>query len=133
MPSTPSCESRYKNVIRWGGDYKGRPDAMHFEVNKDAAAVKALADSLRKDNTPPKPAPTTAPKPAPTTAKPSGPTTATTATPTTAAPDEDHSVAGEGEHKEGEAVGPVEEQAPTEATAPATAASAVKATPAFTG
>lgn len=34
-------------VVRWGGDYTGRPDDMHFEINKNKAAVKAVADRLR--------------------------------------------------------------------------------------
>jgi hypothetical protein len=36
-------------VVRWGGDYTGRPDDMHFEIVKGAAAVKALASKLRGD------------------------------------------------------------------------------------
>lgn len=28
-------------VIRWGGDYSGRKDEMHFEINRDLSAVKA--------------------------------------------------------------------------------------------
>jgi hypothetical protein len=34
-------------VVRWGGDYSGRADEMHFEINAGAAAVKALADKIR--------------------------------------------------------------------------------------
>jgi hypothetical protein len=34
-------------VIRWGGDYTGRPDDMHFEINKGAAAVRAVAAKIR--------------------------------------------------------------------------------------
>lgn len=30
-------------VIRWGGDYSGRPDEMHFEINADRAAVTRAA------------------------------------------------------------------------------------------
>src|SRR5690242_8167860 len=26
-------------VVRWGGDYTGRPDDMHFEIHADRAAV----------------------------------------------------------------------------------------------
>jgi hypothetical protein len=37
----------YDGVIRWGGDYKGRPDDMHFEINASAAAVKRVADKIR--------------------------------------------------------------------------------------
>jgi hypothetical protein len=36
-------------VVRWGGDYTGRPDDMHFEIVKGAAAVRALASKLRGD------------------------------------------------------------------------------------
>lgn len=35
-------------VVRWGGDYSGRKDEMHFEINKGAAAVKALATRIRQ-------------------------------------------------------------------------------------
>lgn len=34
-------------VVRWGGDYTGRKDEMHFEIDKGAAAVKALATKIR--------------------------------------------------------------------------------------
>jgi hypothetical protein len=34
-------------VVRWGGDYTGRPDDMHFEIDKGAAAVRAVADKIR--------------------------------------------------------------------------------------
>lgn len=37
-------------VLRWGGDYSGRPDSMHWEINASAAAVKALAAKLRKQD-----------------------------------------------------------------------------------
>lgn len=30
---------RYSGVIRWGGDYTGRKDPMHFEINKSVAAT----------------------------------------------------------------------------------------------
>lgn len=36
-------------VVRWGGDYTGRPDDMHFEIVKGAAAVKAVAARIRKE------------------------------------------------------------------------------------
>lgn len=42
-------------VIRWGGDYSGRKDGMHFEINAGSAKVKALAIKIRKEreaNTP---------------------------------------------------------------------------------
>lgn len=34
-------------VVRWGGDYRGRPDEMHFELNASPSAVHALANRLR--------------------------------------------------------------------------------------
>lgn len=34
-------------VIRWGGDYHSTVDAMHFEINIDAAHVAAQAEKLR--------------------------------------------------------------------------------------
>lgn len=36
-------------VIRWGGDYTGRKDEMHFEINASAAAVADLARTLEDD------------------------------------------------------------------------------------
>lgn len=33
-------------VVRWGGDYTGRPDEMHFEINAGAAAVAKLAAKI---------------------------------------------------------------------------------------
>lgn len=36
-------------VIRWGGDYSGRKDGMHFEINAGSAKVKALAVKIRKE------------------------------------------------------------------------------------
>jgi D-alanyl-D-alanine carboxypeptidase-like protein len=37
----------YSGVIRWGGDYTGRPDDMHFEINDNAVAVRTVADRIR--------------------------------------------------------------------------------------
>jgi hypothetical protein len=34
-------------VVRWGGDYSGRPDDMHFEINRNAIAVRAVAQKIR--------------------------------------------------------------------------------------
>lgn len=34
-------------IVRWGGDYTGRHDDMHFEIIKPAAAVKVVADRIR--------------------------------------------------------------------------------------
>ena len=33
-------------AIRWGGDYSGRPDEMHFEINTDPAALKRVVENL---------------------------------------------------------------------------------------
>lgn len=38
----------YRGVIRWGGDYQNRPDAMHYELDRDRRAVRALAAVLRR-------------------------------------------------------------------------------------
>lgn len=35
-------------VVRWGGDYPGRPDEMHFEINASAQRVAVVADRIRK-------------------------------------------------------------------------------------
>lgn len=32
----------YDGCIRWGGDYSGRQDPMHYEINKDIHAVRRL-------------------------------------------------------------------------------------------
>lgn len=37
----------YEGVIRWGGDYTGRKDGMHFEVNAGPAEVARIAAKLR--------------------------------------------------------------------------------------
>jgi hypothetical protein len=38
----------FRGIIRWGGDYLHAPvDQMHFEINANAAKVKAFADNLR--------------------------------------------------------------------------------------
>lgn len=34
-------------VVRWGGDYVGRADEMHFEINADATAVAKVAAKIR--------------------------------------------------------------------------------------
>lgn len=59
--------SRTGGVVRWGGDYAGRKDTMHWEINRDAAAVRRLADQIRNEGSVApvgKPKPTTKPKPA---------------------------------------------------------------------
>lgn len=48
--------ARTHGVIRWGGDYSGRKDPMHFEINASASAVAALAAEIAAP-TQPKPEP----------------------------------------------------------------------------
>lgn len=35
-------------IVRWGGDYKGRKDEMHFEIVASPSAVARVADKIRK-------------------------------------------------------------------------------------
>lgn len=37
----------YGGAIRWGNDYTGTPDAMHFEINQDPAHVALIANKCR--------------------------------------------------------------------------------------
>lgn len=37
-----------EGVVRWGGDYSGRKDEMHFEINAGAAAVARVAAKIRR-------------------------------------------------------------------------------------
>jgi hypothetical protein len=37
------------DVVRWGGDYEGRPDEMHFEINAGPAEVARVAERLGLD------------------------------------------------------------------------------------
>lgn len=37
-----------KYGLRWGGDYRGRPDEMHFEVELSEAKAAALIGSLKQ-------------------------------------------------------------------------------------
>ena len=39
-------------VIRWGGDYRGRKDEMHFEINAGTAAVARVAKAIRAGKKP---------------------------------------------------------------------------------
>ena len=39
-----------EGVIRWGGDYSGRPDPMHWEINAGKTAVHNLAGKLSGRN-----------------------------------------------------------------------------------
>jgi len=41
-----------EGTVRWGGDYSGRKDEMHFEINAGAAAVRRVADKIRTQNNP---------------------------------------------------------------------------------
>lgn len=43
-------------TVRWGGDYSGRKDEMHFEINASAAQVAAVAARLRGGSTGGRPA-----------------------------------------------------------------------------
>lgn len=36
------------HVVRWGGDFRTTPDAMHFEINADEAAVAVVAARIRE-------------------------------------------------------------------------------------
>ena len=38
----------YRKVIRWGGDYHGRPDEMHFEIDAPLAKCERVAKRLLK-------------------------------------------------------------------------------------
>lgn len=37
---------RYSGVIRWGGDYTGRKDPMHFEINRSVATTHRVKVKL---------------------------------------------------------------------------------------
>lgn len=43
-------EDRYLNKIRWGGDYRGRKDEMHFEINGSAADLRKVVAHLKRLN-----------------------------------------------------------------------------------
>lgn len=36
-----------EGVVRWGGDYTGRKDGMHLEINRGEADVKRIANKIR--------------------------------------------------------------------------------------
>jgi hypothetical protein len=44
----------YGGAIRWGGDYTGRPDEMHYEIVKSPEFCAQILAALTKSNTPPK-------------------------------------------------------------------------------
>lgn len=39
-------------TVRWGGDYKGTKDDMHFEINSGSSKVKAIAAKIRATEMP---------------------------------------------------------------------------------
>ncbi|WP_370942594.1 peptidoglycan-binding protein [Amycolatopsis sp. cg5] len=50
--------SEVDNVVRWGGDYTGRKDEMHFEINAPYSRVAAVAARLNGGTpSPPSPGP----------------------------------------------------------------------------
>lgn len=42
----------YEGAIRWGGDYTGTPDDMHFEINKPIDFVTRVAAKINADKKP---------------------------------------------------------------------------------
>ena len=42
--------NRYLNKVRWGGDYRGRKDEMHFEIDGNAADLRKVVAHLKKIN-----------------------------------------------------------------------------------
>lgn len=46
--------TKYKNKIRWGANYTGRADDMHFEIHDDEAGIHELANEIREANKPPR-------------------------------------------------------------------------------
>lgn len=50
-----------EGVVRWGGDFSGRKDDMHFEIDKGAADVARVAKKIRALGAPPAPKPPTKP------------------------------------------------------------------------
>lgn len=41
-----------EGVVRWGGDFSGRKDEMHFEIAGSARAVAAIARKIKEDDLP---------------------------------------------------------------------------------
>lgn len=69
----------HSGVVRWGGDYSGRKDEMHFEIVGSSRDIAAVAAAIRTQGTMPTPAP--APAPAPSPAPKPAPTSAPTPAP----------------------------------------------------
>lgn len=44
-----------EGAVRWGGDYSGRKDEMHFEINQGAMVVARIATKIRNLSNPPTP------------------------------------------------------------------------------
>lgn len=42
------CPCHGSRVLRWGGDYTGTPDAMHFEINVPSRCVTLAAEQLKE-------------------------------------------------------------------------------------
>lgn len=42
----------YEGAIRWGGDYSGRKDEMHFEINASRTVVDRVAKKLQGQSSP---------------------------------------------------------------------------------
>lgn len=42
----------FEGVLRWGGDYSGRKDVMHWEIDKGETAVATLAKKIRNGQMP---------------------------------------------------------------------------------
>lgn len=40
----------YNGAIRWGGDYSGRKDEMHFEINVSPSKLKSIVSNLKSGN-----------------------------------------------------------------------------------
>lgn len=51
----------YEGCVRWGEDYDGRLDGMHFEIDRGAADCKRVADKIRAASLAPSPTPRPAP------------------------------------------------------------------------
>jgi hypothetical protein len=55
----------YEGIIRWGGDYVGRKDGMHFEINDGITEAQVDRIAAKCGGTPVPPAPPAPPAPAP--------------------------------------------------------------------